>query len=1016
MKKLKDNIKYDLYNQAGKLVATNVCKKTVLKIYDSFDFFDENIRPSKSKNNAAWFSDEVTQYYPGLNGTGKQTYFSKKELISEQESCIDFAISNAKDTGRFKMPESYLETFLELSVKKYHNLELNEKGDGFLLRLQNGVWINPERFIVSKKYKDKYDKYFSNFGTKKTLSGNLSENEILELLINNADDYRMLKYSENNFYLEFGKEQSVITPIGEAVLYEDQFEKIYERKREHYFGLIKPTLQKPIIIIEHNKRILFIKTFINRQSNTMFFVSVTKDESGFFEVVSNHEKTQKQILKRIKDGNIRYISENLSGHGSSLNAGSDVAKHHPKYISVSFGIPLSFTKVRKKNETSVLSGYYDLTSGVETEFDSYLQHIENDLRNHKKHNKRTVEKIAASYGITNKNIVKETTELAIVKIARSLANQKDKTEYERYLDIVELYNNQVNLSHRTSRSTMFQQYSTPAPISYIASLFVSKSDALGSVKRGGRFTKNHFNIPKTTYKEEPRKLFNRKQYFEPSAGNGLLTIALPMQNTIVNEVDDIRLANLRMQDFEFVSNQDASMPFPEYYKKFDGVITNPPFSTLPEPVIYDGFPIKHLDHLMALRALDTMKDNGRAAIIVGGHTIWDEKGRPRAGKNRIFLNYLYSHYKVDDIILIDGYKLYSRQGTAFDIRLILIDGRKQTIEGHAPLKTPEAATVIADFEDLWIRVYGSGKKRSKRLKQILKETDEKTKQKVSSYANEIVNKNKKPKIKQVWEMTSKELIKNTIENMDIFKNQSSANWFIENSQIEIIDKRTGESYNHYKSIKVTPAMLRKYGKEAHYNLIKKALRQGKKVPENVLSEYPDLFDENFKNIVQKVWDEDKLMRVKKGDTIYDDKGAATITKKHKPKPNTPFYGKEEFLVDIKRENGHKALNMPISNFMLQKIDKNKEQYYKANDTVYYVRNTGEIGKGIINHYCPSASKIAKENIYYINTFDSTAVEFPENHLFETIDKAKKYRDKQKRIRIAKVKSKTKLKLLELLKK
>ncbi len=475
-----------------------------------------------------------------------------------------------------------------------------------------------------------------------------------------------------------------------------------------------------------------------------------------------------------------------------------------------------------------LSGIYNLKSGKETEFSSYLEHITNELKTHKKHNKRTVEKIAADYGITNKNLVKELTELAIVKIARKLANQKNKSEYERYLDIVELYNNQVNLSHRTSRSTMFQQYSTPAPISYIASLYVSKNETLGAVKRGGRFTKNHFSIPKTSYREEPRKIYNRKQYFEPSAGNGLLTIALPQENIIVNEVDDIRLSHLRLQDFEFVSNQDASQPFTEYYKKFDGIITNPPFSTLPEPVIYDGYKIKHLDHLMALRALDTMKDNGRAAIIVGGHTKWDDKGRPQAGKNRMFLNYLFSHYNVYDVILIDGHKLYSRQGTAFDVRLILIDGRKDTIGGHAPLKTNEAATVIKDFEDLWIRVFGKLKGK------------------------------KENKIKQVWEMTSKELIKNTIENMDIFKSQSSANWFKENSQVEVIDKRTGKSYNHYLSYKVTPTMLKKHGKEAHYNLIRKALRQGKDIPKSVLSEYPNLLDKQKRIRIAKVKAKAKL--------------------------------------------------------------------------------------------------------------------------------------------------------------
>jgi hypothetical protein len=327
-------------------------------------------------------------------------------------------------------------------------------------------------------------------------------------------------------------------------------------------------------------------------------------------------------------------------------------------------------------------GYYNLSSGKDTDFESFFDHIYSDLKSKKKHNKVTLERLAETYGILNKTLVKETTEFAIVKIARSIACRTDQSDYEKYLDIVDLYHHQVNLSHRTTQSMLLQQYSTPAPIGFIASLYVSKK---------GEF-KNKFSEP---------------EYFEPSAGNGLLTIALLPRNVFVNEIDEIRRGNLERQNFRAVLEQDATLPFINFYKKFDGVITNPPFGTLDEPVNYDDFKIKTLDHLMALRSLDSMKDSGKAAIIIGGHTDWDDKGRIQAGKNRIFFNYLYSHYNVEDVILIDGHKLYSRQGTAFDVRLILINGRKLKTEGFAPLKNSQSDYVIEDFEDLWKRVFGN---------------------------------------------------------------------------------------------------------------------------------------------------------------------------------------------------------------------------------------------------------------------------------------------------------------------
>lgn len=292
-----------------------------------------------------------------------------------------------------------------------------------------------------------------------------------------------------------------------------------------------------------------------------------------------------------------------------------------------------------------------------------------------KHNKTSLEKLAASFGITDKTAVKELIELAIVRRARELAHRPGSIK-ERYHAIVELYNSQVNLSHRTSQSMLLQQYSTPAPIGYIAGVFCE----LDRLQIIGDFA------------------------FEPSAGNGLLTVAAQPERVFVNEIDNTRNRNLHTQGYAEVTKVDATIPFKFKRKRFVAVITNPPFGTLNEPVFYGDFKITMLEHLMALRALDTMSDKGKAAIIIGGHTRWDELGRIQAGRNRIFFNYLYRHYHVADVINIDGKKLYSRQGTAFDVRLILIDGRKAEPSGAAPLYDAAHDKVVDTFDELYERV------------------------------------------------------------------------------------------------------------------------------------------------------------------------------------------------------------------------------------------------------------------------------------------------------------------------
>ena len=309
----------------------------------------------------------------------------------------------------------------------------------------------------------------------------------------------------------------------------------------------------------------------------------------------------------------------------------------------------------------------------------FVKSMEQDLEDGVKHTKHSALKLAASYGIHDKTEVKELTELAIVNRARSIAHSDISTR-EKYAGIVELYRNQVNLSHRTSQSILLQQYSTPAPIGYLAGIFCGID-----------------------------KFHKRQMGFEPSAGNGLLTVAGNASDFIVNEIDEVRHDNLRTQNYKALYEVNALEPFTKsidksFSKKFDAVIANPPFGTLDNSVAYDNYEFKTLDHVMALRALDTMKDTGKAAIIIGGHTAWDEKGRIQAGKNRIFFNYLYSHYHVVDVILIDGGKLYSRQGTSFDVRLILIDGRKEKISGNAPPYNRDTDYVIKTFEELYERV------------------------------------------------------------------------------------------------------------------------------------------------------------------------------------------------------------------------------------------------------------------------------------------------------------------------
>lgn len=275
----------------------------------------------------------------------------------------------------------------------------------------------------------------------------------------------------------------------------------------------------------------------------------------------------------------------------------------------------------------------------------------------------------------------ELCEVAWVMWYRKIV-QDNRQIYQGHLPafnkIVKFYQTiQPTFTSRDSVRQIFQQYSTSAPIAFLAGWFT-----LGAKREADHLV------------------------FEPSAGNGLLTIFYDASQVDANEIDPTRLENLRLQDFHGLSELDASKPFPEFRKHmYDAVLTNPPFGTLGEVNRDYGWGFRKLDHVMVAHALDTMRDDGRAAIIIGGHTEYDEKsGVVRSG--RPFFDWLFRHYRVIDMINIDSPRLYAKQGTTFPLRMILVAGRKQQPFGFGPSRRdfPEYAMQVSDFQSLRTRV------------------------------------------------------------------------------------------------------------------------------------------------------------------------------------------------------------------------------------------------------------------------------------------------------------------------
>lgn len=397
----------------------------------------------------------------------------------------------------------------------------------------------------------------------------------------------------------------------------------------------------------------------------------------------------------------------------------------------------------------------DIHSGKSKE-DLFIQRVVDMIYNgYDFKSKLDIERIATKeFGFDDAKKVRELTEYAILFVGRDISKENDVKE--TYDKLVSLYANQPYSTNRTVKSQELGQFSTPAPMAYLMGIYVGidKSninwikDDTDAEQRYNHYKlidgKNIYKITEYLIKDKPVKLkvmsgyenlenethysidsvkeFNsvdeakkyvssileNKVYIEPTAGNGMLSIAGNPSDFVVNELDFNRYNNLLKDNYKQVLNLDATKPL-KFDFKFDGLLANPPFATTKNDLVIDNFKISGLENQIIVNSLGLLKDDARGAFIVGGHTEYDNKGRLKSLKDRVFLSYLFSRYNVEDVINVSG-TLYGRQGTTFPIRIILFNGRKTVPEGFFPIKNdklslydPFSTMVINNFDELYKR-------------------------------------------------------------------------------------------------------------------------------------------------------------------------------------------------------------------------------------------------------------------------------------------------------------------------
>ncbi|QHI37103.1 hypothetical protein IMCC3317_24810 [Kordia antarctica] len=318
-------------------------------------------------------------------------------------------------------------------------------------------------------------------------------------------------------------------------------------------------------------------------------------------------------------------------------------------------------------------------------FDSFVAGMSLLYYKHKKPTLSQIENLSTSKKFPNKETLGEAIELSTIDHFRSVYRHAN----ENYVWIDGMRNFWKNLQFDRSFTNDKQRFEhsqiLPLPVAMMIARYLQMKEATS--------------------------------IFDPTAGSGNLLVGANERVTHANELCKLKRKSLKFSNFNEITNYDPTSPYPkEMHKSFDIVVCNPPLlkSTKTKNEKLDIIE-EHLDNahfmadtfqvqeLISALALLTMKDDGKAVIVVNTHIVFDEKGRIK--HKREFLNWLCKHYNIRDIINLDTAIITKDENKKQKKMLILIDGRKEKPSYNTPTKEnqPHLADVIGSFYDLWER-------------------------------------------------------------------------------------------------------------------------------------------------------------------------------------------------------------------------------------------------------------------------------------------------------------------------
>lgn len=200
----------------------------------------------------------------------------------------------------------------------------------------------------------------------RNMKSRMTKDEAVSLrkqMADNAEQERILEHTEENWQKEFGKDSRVTTPIGSIKLGENQYKKAGRNDRIKRFGLLKPTLERPDVILEKSApkegaerqtKYLFIKSFKKADGNKILnYESITVKQGEEEVAISAHQIDPSKVVKELTESKVlwnRFRGDSNSlgeNQGSALTPSANNPSGKDSVLN-----PHSDAKIRNNIETA----------------------------------------------------------------------------------------------------------------------------------------------------------------------------------------------------------------------------------------------------------------------------------------------------------------------------------------------------------------------------------------------------------------------------------------------------------------------------------------------------------------------------------------------------------------------------------------------------------------------------------------------------------------------------------------